>query len=143
MLTSGVVRVLPIKPQDEGGFEIQPPPPEDPIDRRPIIGYCDEGYYYLVAAAIFKELGEYRGRGRNNAGRVNRRSVIAQLMEDGLLVPNETKAGTNSRSTHALTVKKFGEKKGPRVRVLMLPRSALDDEAEQPGAAGREGPGSS
>jgi hypothetical protein len=71
---------------------------------KPLVGYEDSTHVYLLSDALFKELGEYRARGRVQAGEFSKRAITDQLLADGILVPNPSKSGTNSVKKHRITV---------------------------------------
>jgi hypothetical protein len=85
-----------------------------------VIGFEDGRHVYLLHDAVFKELGEYRARGRMAAGEFSKREVMRQLFENGILVPNPTKSGTNDEKKHSIQVD------GSSKRVIKIPRDKLE-----------------
>ena len=71
--------------------------------------------------ALYKEVGEYRSRGRLKAGDFSKSSIIRQMFEDGLLVPNPSRSGTNDEKKHRIVLD------GSAKYVIKLQREALDD----------------
>jgi hypothetical protein len=101
MIESDTARVVHILPKLGGGYETAP---DCSVTRGPLIGYRDGSHVYLLMGPTFKELGEYRARGRMAAGDFSRRTITQQLLENGVLVRNPTKAGTNDIKKHRICV---------------------------------------
>ena len=92
---------------------------------KPLLGYIDDRHVYLLYDAVFKEVGEYRARGRVQAGEFSRRAITNGLLDNGVLVPNTTKSGTNSVKKHRISVE------GSQKHVLKMKRSALEGPCAQ------------
>jgi len=119
MIDSEVVRITRIsaRPNLKGGFVIE----REHRGAGPLVGYYDGGHYYFLNDALFKEVGEYRARGRIAAGEFSKRAIMNQLFEDRVIVPNPTKSGTHDEKKHRITVD--GEQK----YVIEIERRRLDE----------------
>ena len=101
MLDSQVVRLSPVLEKPGGGFMLEK---EHKGGNRPLVGYEDAKHVYLLHEALFKEVGEYRARGRVAAGEFSKRTVLKQLFENDILVPNATRSGTHDPKKHRISV---------------------------------------
>jgi len=101
MVASEVVRLEPVTRKPDGGFVTDK---ETGDARRPLVGYRDLEHVYLLDGPAFKEVGEYRARGRINAGEFSKRAVMRQLLDEGLIVANPARSGTNDVKKHAMQV---------------------------------------
>jgi hypothetical protein len=117
MLDSGVAHVLAVRPKAAGGFETDP---DQKGGRGPLIGFKDANHIYLLPGPTFKEIGEYRARGRIAAGEFSKRAVLEQLLENGVLVTNPSKSGTNDIRKHRVSVD------GERQRVIKIERAVFE-----------------
>jgi len=100
MVESEVARLLTLRPKLGGGFETG----SQGLANRPLIGFQDDHHIYLLLAPTFKELGEYRARGHMAAGDFSKRTITQQLLDNGVLVRNPTKTGTNDIKKHRICV---------------------------------------
>jgi len=117
MVESEVVRLAKVSPKSGGGLQVDP---EHRGGRSPLVGYRDEQHVYLLHDAVFKELGEYRARGRVSAGEFSKREIMKQLLEEGIIVPNPTRSGTNDVKKHVVYVD------GDPKRVVKVPLAKLN-----------------
>jgi hypothetical protein len=117
MIESDTARVVPIHEKFGGGYETAL---DSSVVRGPLIGYRDRSHVYLLMGPTFKELGEYRARGRMAAGDFSRRTITQQLLENGVLVRNPTKVGTNDIKKHRIYVD------GRRVWVIKIEWSKFE-----------------
>jgi len=101
MIESDTARLAPIRVKQAGGYETDPTYREM---KGPLIGYRDGQHVYLLMGPTFKELGEYRARGRMAAGDFSKRTIMQQLKENDVLVLNPTKSGTNDVKKHRIYV---------------------------------------
>ncbi len=72
MLDSQVVRLAPVLEKPGGGFMLEK---EHKGSGKPLVGYEDDRHVYFLHDALFKEVGEYRARGRVQAGEFSKRTV--------------------------------------------------------------------
>jgi hypothetical protein len=113
MAESEVARILTIQPKLHGGFESE----SHGGGKAPLIGYDDGQHVYLLHDAVFKELGEYRARGRMAAGEFSKREVMRQLFENKVIIPNPSRTGTNDEKKHLIFVD------GNRKRVVKIKKA--------------------
>jgi hypothetical protein len=121
IIDSEVVRLVRIRPKARG-FETDAE--QSGPRNKPLIGYEDRDHVYLLQDAVFKEVGEYRARGHIDAGEFSRRAVVDQLLNNGVLVPNANRAGTNTVKKHRITVD------GDQKRVLKVERKVIRGETD-------------
>ena len=86
-----------------------------------LVGYFDDHHYYFMHDALYKEVGEYRSRGKLRAGEFSKQTIIRELHRSGVLVPNLTKSGTHDEKKHRIRVD------GVSKYVLKIERAKLDE----------------